>query len=563
MHESTPLITTIALALGFGLILGFLAERLKLPALVGYLLAGVVIGPHTPGVFADVKLAHELAEIGVMLLMFGVGLHFSLDDLKQVRKVAVPGAILQMAVTALLGTTLAGLWGWNLGGSLIFGLSLSVASTVVLLRSLESRGMLDSMNGRVAVGWLIVQDLAMVFVLVLIPPLAGQFDGTGSSDASRLWIDLGITLAKVSVFIALMLVAGRRFVPRLLWRVARTGSRELFTLSVVAAAVSIAYAASALFDVSFALGAFFAGMVMRESDFSHRAAEESLPLREAFSVLFFVSVGMLFDPAILIEHPLQVLAVLLLIVVVTPLTAATVVLVFRYPLNTALLVLAGLAQIGEFSFILAGLGISLNLMPVEGQNLILAGAIISITFNQLIFSLVTPALNWIRSRSRLARKLERSVDPLAELPMSTDEKFLSGQVVLVGYGHVGQRIASSLTDKGIPFVIAEQNREVVENLRRRGFAAVSGNAADPAVLIQAHIARASLVVITTPDAFDVRQMIDTARLLNPAIEAIVRSDNEEEATLLAQDTSARIFLGEEELARNISAHVLKRYGKSI
>ena len=563
MHESTPLITTIALALGFGLILGFLAERLKLPALVGYLLAGVVIGPHTPGVFADVKLAHELAEIGVMLLMFGVGLHFSLDDLKQVRKVAVPGAILQMAVTALLGTTLAGLWGWNLGGSLIFGLSLSVASTVVLLRSLESRGMLDSMNGRVAVGWLIVQDLAMVFVLVLIPPLAGQFDGTGSSDASRLWIDLGITLAKVSVFIALMLVAGRRFVPRLLWRVARTGSRELFTLSVVAAAVSIAYAASALFDVSFALGAFFAGMVMRESDFSHRAAEESLPLREAFSVLFFVSVGMLFDPAILIEHPLQVLAVLLLIVVVTPLTAATVVLVFRYPLNTALLVLAGLAQIGEFSFILAGLGISLNLMPVEGQNLILAGAIISITFNQLIFSLVTPALNWIRSRSRLARKLERSVDPLAELPMSTDEKFLSGQVVLVGYGHVGQRIASSLTDKGIPFVIAEQNREVVENLRRRGFAAVSGNAADPAVLIQAHIARASLVVITTPDAFDVRQMIDTARLLNPAIEAIVRSDNEEEATLLAQDTSAQIFLGEEELARNISAHVLKRYGKSI
>ncbi len=563
MHESTPLITTIALALGFGLILGFLAERLKLPALVGYLLAGVVIGPHTPGVFADVKLAHELAEIGVMLLMFGVGLHFSLDDLKQVRKVAVPGAILQMAVTALLGTTLAGLWGWNLGGSLIFGLSLSVASTVVLLRSLESRGMLDSMNGRVAVGWLIVQDLAMVFVLVLIPPLAGQFDGTGSSDASRLWIDLGITLAKVSVFIALMLVAGRRFVPRLLWRVARTGSRELFTLSVVAAAVSIAYAASALFDVSFALGAFFAGMVMRESDFSHRAAEESLPLREAFSVLFFVSVGMLFDPAILIEHPLQVLAVLLLIVVVTPLTAATVVLVFRYPLNTALLVLAGLAQIGEFSFILAGLGISLNLMPVEGQNLILAGAIISITFNQLIFSLVTPALSWIRSRSRLARKLERSVDPLAELPMSTDEKFLSGQVVLVGYGHVGQRIASSLTDKGIPFVIAEQNREVVENLRRRGFAAVSGNAADPAVLIQAHIARASLVVITTPDAFDVRQMIDTARLLNPAIEAIVRSDNEEEATLLAQDTSARIFLGEEELARNISAHVLKRYGKSI
>ena len=343
---------------------------------------------------------------------------------------------------------------------------------------------------------------------------------------------------------------------------ARTGSRELFTLAVIAAAVSIAYAASALFDVSFALGAFFAGMVMRESDFSHRAAEESLPLREAFSVLFFVSVGMLFDPTILVQRPLQVLAVVALIVIVTPLTAATIVLVFRYPPNTALLLLAGLAQIGEFSFILAGLGLSLGLMPQEGQSLILAGAIVSITINQLFFSAITPALAWIRSRSGLARKLERSGDPLAELPMSTDEKFLSGQVVLVGYGHVGQRIASTLTDKGIPFVVAEQSREVVEKLRQRGFAAVSGNAADPAVLIQAHIARASLVVITTPDAFDVRQMIETARTLNAAIEVIVRSDNEEEATLLAQDTSAEIFLGEEELARNISARVLKRYGKT-
>ncbi|SDH66599.1 cation:proton antiporter [Propionivibrio dicarboxylicus] len=565
MHESTPLITTIALALGFGLILGYLAERIKLPALVGYLLAGVVIGPHTPGVFADVKLAHELAEIGVMLLMFGVGLHFSLDDLRQVRKIALPGALLQMAAAATLGTALGIAWGWAFGGALVFGLSLSVASTVVLLRSLEARGVLDSMNGRIAVGWLIVQDLVMVFVLVLLPPLAGQLGGTAvSHDAgSPLWLELAKTLGKVALFIVLMLVAGRRFVPKLLWRVARTGSRELFTLSVIAAAVSIAYVASGLFSVSFALGAFFAGMVLGESDFSHRAAEESLPLREAFSVLFFVSVGMLFDPAILVEHPLQVLAVLALIVVINPLAAALIVIVFRYPLNTALLMQAGLAQIGEFSFILAGLGISLGLLPIEGQNLILAGALLSITANQMIFSLTGPALKWIRARSALARKLERSDDPLAELPMSTDEKFLSGQVVLVGYGRVGRRIAATLTDKGIPFVVAEQNRETVEALRARGFAAVSGNAADPAVLIQAHIARAGLVVIAVSDTFEVRRMLDTARTLNPGIEVVVRCANDEEATLLAQETAGRFFLGEAELAHNISAHILNRYGKSV
>ena len=562
MHGGSPLITTIALALGFGLILGLIAERIKLPALVGYLLTGIIIGPYTPGFYADVELARELAEIGVMLLMFGVGLHFSLDDLLQVRKIALPGAVLQITVAASLGTALALSWHWNPGGAVIFGLSLSVASTVVLLRGLESRGILDSMNGRIAVGWLVVQDLVMVLVLVLLPPLAGKIGGTGQAAEGNLWLDLATTLGKVSIFIALMLVAGRRFVPKLLWTIARTGSRELFTLSVVAAAVSIAYAAASLFEVSFALGAFFAGVVMRESDFSHRAAEESLPLREAFSVLFFVSVGMLFDPSVLISNPLQVLTVSLLIVIVNPLAAATIVVVFRYPLNTALLVMAGLAQIGEFSFILAGLGISLGLLPTEGQNLILAGAIVSITLNQLVFSLVSPALKWIRSHSILARKLEQSGDPLAELPMSTDEKFLSGQVVLVGYGHVGQRIASTLTDKGIPFVVAEQNREIVERLRKRGFAAVSGNATDPAVLIQAHIARASMLVATASSAFDVRQMIETARTLNPEIEIIVRGIDEEEAALLAQETPGKIFLGEEELAKGMCSHVLGRYGKS-
>ncbi|MBL8450612.1 MAG: Kef family K(+) transporter [Dechloromonas sp.] len=563
MLHSVPLITTIATALGLALVLGFLAARLKLPALVGYLLAGILIGPFTPGFVADTEIAGELAEIGVMLLMFGVGLHFSLDDLLEVRKIALPGAVLQIAVATALGAGVAAAWGWGLGAALVFGLALSVASTVVLLRALEASGALESMNGRIAVGWLIVEDLAMVLVLVLLPPLASWLGGaTPGSDGGSLWQTLGITLIKVSAFIALMLVVGRRIFPSLLWQVARTGSRELFTLCVVAAAVSIAYGATALFGVSFALGAFFAGMVMRESEFSHRAAEESLPLREAFAVLFFVSVGMLFNPMVLVERPLQVLAVVGIIVVGKSLAAAALVLAFRYPLNTALTVSASLAQIGEFSFILAGLGVSLKLLPVEGQSLILAGALISIAINPLVFASVKPLQVWIRSRSTLAQALERSADPLAELPMSTDEKYLSGQVVLVGYGRVGRRIGECLAERSIPYVVAEQNREVVERLRAKGIAAVSGDASDPAVLIQAHIARASMLVVATPDTFDVRQMIKTARTLNPGIETVVRTHNEEEAGLLEREAAEKVFLGEDELAKGMSRYVLERYGKA-
>ncbi len=563
MLHSVPLITTIATALGLALVLGFLAARLKLPALVGYLLAGVLIGPFTPGFIADTEIAGQLAEIGVMLLMFGVGLHFSLDDLLEVRKIALPGAVLQIAVATALGAGVAAAWGWGLGAALVFGLALSVASTVVLLRALEASGALESMNGRIAVGWLIVEDLAMVLVLVLLPPLAGALGGTTpGSDGGNLWQTLGITLAKVSAFIALMLVVGRRVFPALLWQVARAGSRELFTLCVVAAAVSIAYAATALFGVSFALGAFFAGMVMRESEFSHRAAEESLPLREAFAVLFFVSVGMLFNPMVLVERPLQVLAVVGIIIVGKSLAAAALVLAFRYPLNTALTVSASLAQIGEFSFILAGLGVSLKLLPVEGQSLILAGALISIALNPLVFASVKPLQSWLRSHSNLTRKLEQRTDPLAELPTSTHERYLSGQVVLVGYGRVGRRIGEALTERDIPYVVAEQNREVVERLRAKGIAAVFGDASDPAVLIQAHIARAGMLVIATPDTFDVRQMIQTARTLNPGIETVVRTHNEEEADLLEREAAEKVFLGEDELAKGMSRHVLERYGKA-
>ncbi|RZL92483.1 MAG: Kef family K(+) transporter [Variovorax sp.] len=559
MHHSVSLINTIAAGLGLALVFGFIAVRVRLPALVGYLLAGVIIGPFTPGFVADAAIAAQLAEIGVMLLMFGVGLHFSLDDLLAVRKIALPGALVQIAVATLLGAGLATWWGWSIGGALVFGLALSVASTVVLLRALESLGILDSYTGRIAVGWLVVEDLAMVLVLVLLPPLAGAMGGT-SADANGdpVWQTLGLTLLQVGGFVALMLVVGRRFFPWLLWQVTRTGSRELFTLCVVAAAVGIAFASAALFGVSFALGAFFAGMVMRESEFAHRAAQESLPLRDAFAVLFFVSVGMLFDPSILLQRPLHVLAVVGVIVVGKSAAACALVLLLRYPLHTALTVSASLAQIGEFSFILASLGLSLGLLSAEGQSLILAGALISIATNPLWFSAISPLQKWLLARSALARGLEARGDPLAELPMSTDARYLSRQVVLVGYGRVGRRIAEALTEQNIPFVVAEQNRELVEKLRTRGMATVWGDAVDPAVLIQAHIARARVLVVATPETLHVRQMIEAARTLNPDIQIVVRSHNEEEATLLSRENSATVFLGEFELAQAMTREVVRR-----
>ena len=562
MHHNISLITTIAAAFGLALVFGFVAARMKLPPLVGYLIAGILIGPTTPGFVADVGLASQLSEIGVMLLMFGVGMHFSLDDLLAVRRIALPGAIAQIAAATLMGIGLTHWWGWTLGEGLVFGLALSVASTVVLLKALESQGVLESVNGRIAVGWLVVEDLAMVLVLVLLPPMAGWLGGASEAVADgNLWLSLGKTLGLVAVFVALMLVVGKRVLPWLLWQVARTGSRELFTLCVIAVAVGIAYGASSLFGVSFALGAFFAGMVMRESDLSHRAAEESLPLRDAFSVLFFVSVGMLFDPAILVQEPLHVLLVVAIIVVGKSVAAFLIVLAFRYPLNTALTVSASLAQIGEFSFILAGLGQSLGLMSVEANSLILAGALISIALNPLVFHAISPLQSRMRARSALASKLERRDDPLAELPASVPQQYLGGQVVLVGYGRVGKRIGAALTEQGIPFVVAERNREIVEKLRAQNIPAVAGDAAEPAVLIQAHIAHARMLVIATPDTFGVRRMVETARMLNPGIESVVRTHSEDEAEMLRRDQVGKVLTGEHELALGMVRHVLQRMEK--
>jgi CPA2 family monovalent cation:H+ antiporter-2 len=561
MEHNISLITTIAAAFGVALIFGLIAVRIKLPALVGYLFAGIFIGPATPGFVANVGIASQLSEIGVMLLMFGVGLHFSINDLLSVKRVALPGAIVQMAIATLLGFTVANFWGWPFGESLIFGIALSCASTVVLLKALESKGILDSINGKIAIGWLVVEDLITVLVLVLMPLLTGILGGDENavSNTSPLWQTIGFTLVQVVAFIALMLTFGKRLLPWLLWYVAKTGSRELFTLSVIAAAISIAYGASVLFNVSFALGAFFAGMVMRESEFSHRAAEDSLPLRDAFAVLFFVAVGMLFEPSVLIEHPQRVFAVVSIIILGKSLAAMVLVLLLRYPLSTALTVAASLAQIGEFSFILAGLGVSLGIMSTQSMNLILAGALLSIALNPLIFTLIAPVSKWVVVRSAFARSLELRTDPFAELPMATERKYLEGQVVLVGYGRVGKRIARVLNEHSIPYVVAEENRELVEDLRKRGLPAVSGNAADPAVLIQAHIANAAMLVVATPDSLDVRKIVEIARKLQPNIEVVVRTHNEEEFRLLSNDALGTIFFGEEELAKGMSAHVLRRF----
>jgi monovalent cation:H+ antiporter-2, CPA2 family len=531
MHTPMPLVVTLAAALGLALLLGFIAARLKLPALVGYLAAGVIIGPHTPGFVADVSLAQQLAEIGVMLLMFGVGMHFSIKDLLAVKRVAVPGAVVQMAVATALGAALATAWGWTLPAALVFGVALSVASTVVLLRALEARSALETPNGRIAVGWLIVEDLAMVLVLVLLPVLASLSAG-GPLDA--LWPALGKTLLAVGGFVAVMLLVGRRVLPWVLWQISATGSRELFTLCVMAVAVSIAYGASAVFGVSVALGAFFAGLVLRESEFSHRAAEDSLPFRDAFAVLFFVSVGMLFDPQVLLDRPLQVLAVALIIMVGKSIAAALLVLALNYPLSSALTISASLAQIGEFSFILIALATTLGLVPPEAMSLVVAGALISIALNPALFSLTEPLRRWILARSAFARELDARDDPLAELPQDTTEQHLAGHVVLIDEGATGRALAEALATAGVPVVAVERERATVEALRGQGRAAVYGDAAEAATLVQAHVADAAVLVVPGADSTTLRPLIEAARLLNPGLRIVALAGSSKEAGWLAE-----------------------------
>jgi K+:H+ antiporter len=560
MEHGATLITTMVAAFGLALVLGYAATRVKLPPLVGYLVAGVLLGPATPGLVADVNLAQQLAEIGVILLMFGVGLHFSLDDLLSVRRIAIPGALGRIVLTALLCMGIGHLWGWSLGAGLVFGLELAVASTVVVLRTLSDRGLLATMTGTIAAGWLVVEDLALVFVLVLLPPLAGPLGGTpapGGVGASGLTLTLGLALTRVALFVVFMLVVARRAIPWLLWRIAGAGSRELFTLAVVVVGVGVAYGSAKLFGVSFALGAFLGGMVLGESALSHRAAEESLPLRDAFAVLFFVSVGMLFDPSVLVHEPLRVLVAVGVVVLAKSVISFAIVVWFRYPLDIALTVSVALAQIGEFSFILLALGQSLGILPPEAGNLIVAAAIISIAVNPILFYAVEPLRRVGERLSARGWFMERVGDSLAQLPTEVQPERLNAHVVLVGYGRVGRRIGEALHAGHRTFVVAEQNREVVEQLRQEGLLAVSGDASEAAVLIQAHVARASMLVVATPDSPRARKMIDIARRLNPRIETIVRTHSDEEAELMRLERVDAVFMGEHELATSMIARVFR------
>jgi len=563
MPHETALLGTIAAGLGLAFVFGLVATRLRLPLIIGYLMAGIAVGPFTPGFVADAGLAAQLAELGVILLMFGVGLHFSIRDLLAVRHIAVPGAMVQIGAATGLGAVLSHFWGWSWGSGIVFGLSLSVASTVVLLRALEGIGALDSTDGRIAVGWLIVEDLVTVLALVLLPALAPTLGGAATAPTSgappQLAMTLAITAAKVAGFVALMLIGGRRLIPWLLGRVAKTGSRELFTLSVLAIALGIAVGVAALFDVSFALGAFFAGVVVSESDFSHEAATSALPLQDAFAVLFFVSVGMLFDPSVLLEHPTRVLAVLFVIVVGKSLAALGIVLVFRYPVHTALRISASLAQIGEFSFILAALGVSLGLLAPEAQSLIVAGALLSITIHPFVFALVDPLHAKISKRRGLTEALERPAGGLAQLPAEFDPLSFRGHVVLIGHGRVGGPVAAELGAHGIAHVIVEQSRERAEALRAQGLPVIYGDATRPEVLADAHLEHARLVLVAAPDAYQARAILVLAKRLHPEVEVIVRTHSDEERVFLEQHGAAVAMVGERELAVSMTRHALRRY----
>jgi CPA2 family monovalent cation:H+ antiporter-2 len=559
MVHDTPLIAIFAAAFVLALALGFFATKMRLPPLVGYLVAGILLGPHTPGFVADASLASQLADIGIILLMFGVGLHFSVKDLASVRGIAVPGAIAQIVVATAIGATMAHVWGWSVGASLVFGLSLSVASTVVLLRALEQRNALTSPEGRIAVGWLIVEDLATVFTLVLLPALAHTLGGKTLHAPANVWADLGITLVKVALFIAVALIVGRRAVPWLLMQIARTGSRELFTLAVLAVALGLATGSAALFDVSLGLGAFFAGVILSESDLSHKAGEDSLPLQDAFAVLFFVSVGMLFDPAIVVREPLAMFEVLLVILVGKSLVAFAIVLAFRYPVGTALTVSASLAQIGEFSFILAGVGVSLGLLPPTGRDLILAGSLLSIAFNPLAFAGSPAILRALQSRESLLRLLERQDGPRLVQP-SDNAAPMRGHAVIVGHGRVGGALTPLLEREQLPFVVIERDRMAFERLQKRGVPAVYGDAGARGVLQAAGVAAARMIVIASPDGFQTRRILELARAEHPAIQTLVRTHSEEELDYLKSQCVEFVVMGEREMARGLAEQLLKGFG---
>jgi monovalent cation:H+ antiporter-2, CPA2 family len=549
-----PLVSTIAIGLVLAFSLGVLAHRFKLPPLAGYLVAGILIGPFTPGFVADQNIANQLAEVGVILLMFGVGLHFSLEDLLSVRGIAVPGALAQGLVAAPLGMVLGWWLGWAPGAGLIFGVALSVASTVVLLRLLQERRLVETERGKITVGWLIVQDIGMVLVLVLLPGLAGMFHGAATApDAAEIVRTITIMLGKFGIFVAVMLLVGKRLIPAILHYVAHTGSRELFRLAVLSIALGVAYAAAELFGVSLALGAFFAGMMLSESRLSQQAATESLPLRDAFAVLFFVSVGMLFNPKIVVEAPLALLATVLIILVGKSIAAYLVVRFFGQSRPTALMITASLAQIGEFSFILANLGLILGLLPEEGRDLILAGAIITILLNPLLFAaLDVYAARREKALAEAAPVAEEQATPMREPIRPTSQ---TGHVVLVGHGRVGSFISSVLSESKTPLFVIEDDEDAVAGLKARGIEALRGNAANPAVIPAANLNAARCLLVAIPDAFEGGQVVQQARAINPTLPIIARAHSEAEIEHLKKHGASLVVMGEHEIAKAMLDHI--------
>ncbi|HJP71964.1 MAG TPA: cation:proton antiporter [Candidatus Limnocylindria bacterium] len=556
MEHGGELITTIALGLSAAFLAGLVARRLRLPSIVGYLLAGVAIGPFTPGVFADQGIAMELAEIGVILLMFGVGIHFSFRDLLAVRGIAIPGAVVQSTVATILGVGLAMMLGWGVAAGIVLGLSLSVASTVVLLRALIQRNALETVHGRAAVGWLIVEDIFTVLVLVLLPGFAAVAVGGGTDQ--NVALTLGEAMLKAGALALLMVVVGKRVVPWLLVQVAREGSQEMFTLGVLAVALGIAFASSAVFGVSLALGAFLAGAVVGETDLSHKAAADALPLRDAFAVLFFVSVGMLLDPAYLLENPLAILAVLALVVIGKSLAAIGIVALLGYPLRTGLTVGAGLAQIGEFSFILATAGVGLGVLPIEAYQLVVAGALISITLNPFLFVLVDPLDAWLKARPGIRRRLERSGGLLAR-PAPAHEP-MRGHAVICGWGRVGRTVARALESRDFGYVVIEEHRRTVESLRERGIQALYGDIADAELLRHAGIERARVLVFAAYDPPAAEFAVEHSRRVNPRIEIVARVETPEEAKRLLDRGATQTVEGERELAVQMARYTLRRFG---
>lgn len=569
MDHSLPLLFTLALAFVLALIFGCIAEKLKCPALVGFLCAGILCSSHTPGPTADMEIAMQLSEVGVILLMFGVGLHFSISDLLKVKGIAVPGAVLQMTIATLLGLLFAVyVWEWSLSSALIFGLCLSCASTVVLLKALEMHGHLNTVDGQISVGWLVVEDIATVLILVLLPPgaqIMGVTPGGGEAaepmTASGIAYVIASTLLHVVAFVAIMMVVGRKFIPWVLWQIAKTGSRELFTLSILTASVGIAYGAAAVFDVSFALGAFFAGMVMRESKYAHRAATDSLPLQDAFSVLFFVGVGMMLDWRVILEEPWSILTMLAIIMIGKSLTAFCLVHFLRYPLHTSLNVGAALAQIGEFSFILAAQGIALGMTDQKMLSMVVASAILSIALNPLMFAMIPYVRRFSVRYFAWARAAAMLTDPYSVLPKETSRRMLMGQTILVGSGSVTRSVAKRLATDDVPFVCISEDKSFAEELREQKHAVISGDAADPMVLVQGHIVTAAQLMVIDIDPVKTLKIVEMAKQLNPELNIMARAGSRDEVEHLKQEGIARVYLDSESISEVLTGNILDYYKK--